>query len=484
MAERPIPVRRQAAAVVAAGFGQNIGLTTVTTFVLVYLIEYAGVSSAGMAVVTAIITVAKVLDAITDPVMGAIVDMTRTRWGKLRPYLLFSAAPVAALTALMFSVPDAEESLQLLWFGVVYVLWGLAYTACDVPFWGLIGSAFAEPRVRTRVIANVRAFGAISLGLATLGMPWLARALSGGETTGSGWSLAVLRAAGTGIASARGGARLHNGSAPHHRDLLRPPLAAIFATVCLNCQAMMQDPPDAPGRDLSSSWQTLAFCAMAPSSPLGPRRTRRYPVEAVSVGFIGSGFAANLHASSLRQVTGVPVRFAAVTASRPERAAEFARRHGVERVYDDYAELLRDPGVDVVSVCLPNALHAEVVIAAARAGKHIICEKPLTGAFGPATRAGADRAARSASGRRRPRPGSRRRSRRAASASATRRTGSTPPRSPRRSGCSSSRASRCSTSAARRATAAPTPAPRGDGRRRAGARSWCSGRTPSGRRST
>jgi len=191
--ERGIPLRTQSLAIVTAGFGQNLVLTTVTTFILVYLLQYAGISSAGMAVVTIIITVAKIVDAITDPIMGALIDMTRTRWGKLRPYILFSAAPIAALTALMFSVPDVSEPLQLVYFGVVYLLWGFAYTVCDVPFWGLIGSAFPEPTRRTRVIGNVRAFGAISLGLATLGMPWLAKALSGGgETTGQGWSYAVL----------------------------------------------------------------------------------------------------------------------------------------------------------------------------------------------------------------------------------------------------------------------------------------------------
>lgn len=191
---RPDPSpRAQAVAIVTAGFGQNVVLTTVTTFVLAYLIQYAGISSAGIAVVTVIITVAKVIDAITDPIMGVIIDLTRTRWGKLRPYILFSAAPVAALTALLFAVPDTDEAGQLVYFGVVYLLWGLAYTVCDVPFWGLIGSAFPEPDRRTRVIGNVRAFGAISLGLATLGMPWLARAFSGGgEATGAGWSLAVL----------------------------------------------------------------------------------------------------------------------------------------------------------------------------------------------------------------------------------------------------------------------------------------------------
>jgi GPH family glycoside/pentoside/hexuronide:cation symporter len=154
-----------------------------------------------MVVVTVIITVAKILDAILDPVVGSLIDMTHTRWGKLRPYILFSAGPVALLTALLFSIPDVAEPAQLVYFGVFYLLWGVAYAACDVPFWGLIGSAFADPVARTRVISNVRAFGAISLGLATLGMPYLAAALSfGPETTGSGWSLAVTIAAFAGMA--------------------------------------------------------------------------------------------------------------------------------------------------------------------------------------------------------------------------------------------------------------------------------------------
>jgi len=191
-ADTSIPLSVQGRALVAAGFGQNVILTTVTTFILVYLVEYVKISTAGIAVVTTIITVAKFLDAIADPLMGSIIDTTRTRWGKLRPFVLFSAAPVAVLTGLLFTVPHLPEAGQLVFFGIVYFLWGFAYTVCDVPFWGLIGSAFPDPRMRTRVISNVRAFGAISLGLATLGLPYLAAALSFGKTDAAGWSRAVF----------------------------------------------------------------------------------------------------------------------------------------------------------------------------------------------------------------------------------------------------------------------------------------------------
>jgi GPH family glycoside/pentoside/hexuronide:cation symporter len=193
--------RTQRTSVIAAGFGQNAILTTVTTFILVYLLQYARISVAGMAVVTAIVAAAKVFDAISDPLMGSIIDRTSTRWGKMRPYIAFSALPVAVLTTVLFAVPDVAEPAKLAFFGVAFFVWGVAYTACDVPYWGLIGSAFPDAGERTSVIAGVRAFGGISLGLATLGMPWLARLLSGGgATTGRGWTLAVGIASFAGMA--------------------------------------------------------------------------------------------------------------------------------------------------------------------------------------------------------------------------------------------------------------------------------------------
>jgi GPH family glycoside/pentoside/hexuronide:cation symporter len=105
------------------------------------------------------------------------------------------------LTTLLFAVPDISESGKLVFFGVVFFLWGISYTACDVPFWGLIGSAFPNTTERTGVISQVRAYGGISLGIATLGMPWLAKLLSGGgDATATGWSLAVGISAFVGMA--------------------------------------------------------------------------------------------------------------------------------------------------------------------------------------------------------------------------------------------------------------------------------------------
>jgi sugar (glycoside-pentoside-hexuronide) transporter len=197
--------RAQSVAIVTAAFGQNLVYATVTTFLLLYLVQYAKISTAGIAVVTVVLTVARIVDAVADPVVGSLVDMTRTRWGKLRPFILFASLPVAVFSSLLFAVPDADEPVQLGYFAICYLIWGLVYAACDVPLWGLIGSAFPERDLRARVIGNVRAFGAIALGLSTLGMPYLAKALSfdspdyGRVTTGSGWSLGVALVSVVGI---------------------------------------------------------------------------------------------------------------------------------------------------------------------------------------------------------------------------------------------------------------------------------------------
>lgn len=190
---RPTPSARvQRNSIVIAGFGQNMVLTFVSTFLLLYLSEYAKISSGGLAIVAVILAAAKVFDAINDPIMGVFVDKTRSRWGKLRPYILFSALPVAFFSAILFCLPNGSEALKLTFFAVCLVLWDLAYTACDVPFWGLIGAAF-ENEERTRAISYVRAFGAIALGLATLGGPWIAKLLSfSAETTAAGWSRAAI----------------------------------------------------------------------------------------------------------------------------------------------------------------------------------------------------------------------------------------------------------------------------------------------------
>jgi len=104
----------------------------------------------------------------------------------------------------------------------------------------------------------------------------------------------------------------------------------------------------------------------------------------VRVGLVGAGFVARLHAEAYRHVHGLDVVLTCVAATRPERAKQFAVEFGVGRVESDLAAVAAAGDVDVVDLCAPSYLHAEMAVAAARAGKHVIVEKPLTGFFGPA----------------------------------------------------------------------------------------------------
>src|SRR3989442_1634070 len=103
------------------------------------------------------------------------------------------------------------------------------------------------------------------------------------------------------------------------------------------------------------------------------------------IGIVGARFAAELHAVNYRPLVGSKVELAAVCARTRSQAEAFAKHHAVARVFTDYRELCASPHVDVVDICSTTDTHHEVAIAAARAGKHVIVEKPLTGAFCEAT---------------------------------------------------------------------------------------------------
>jgi predicted dehydrogenase len=104
--------------------------------------------------------------------------------------------------------------------------------------------------------------------------------------------------------------------------------------------------------------------------------------KAVKVGIVGAGFAAAFHLRCYRQVKGVPVEVAAIVDINKARAEDLAKRYGVRKCYEDVRYLLDDKSIQVVDLVVPNALHLPMVLEAAQAGKHIICEKPLTGYFG------------------------------------------------------------------------------------------------------
>jgi predicted dehydrogenase len=109
----------------------------------------------------------------------------------------------------------------------------------------------------------------------------------------------------------------------------------------------------------------------------------------VGIGIIGAGFLAETRARCYAQVSGYEARLVAVAARTEASAAQCAQRHSVPKTFTNYHDLLALPEVDMVDLCVPNHLHRPITEAAAAAGKHIVCTKPLTAYVGQDLPAGA-----------------------------------------------------------------------------------------------
>jgi predicted dehydrogenase len=106
--------------------------------------------------------------------------------------------------------------------------------------------------------------------------------------------------------------------------------------------------------------------------------------DLVRIGLIGTGFAAHFHLASYAKVYGENFEVAAIAGRNSTKVAALAAHFNIARRYNSVEQMLRAPDIDVVDLCVPNQLHVPLILQAASHGKHIICEKPLGGFFGPA----------------------------------------------------------------------------------------------------
>lgn len=136
-----------------SAFGRSGIYTIMTMFYLVFLIDVAKIDAV---VASSIILGGRIFDALNDPLMGMIVDKTRSKWGKMRPYLLFSPLPVCISTILLFIAPFENSAAKIVYAAFTYILWGVCFTIQDVPFWGLTSVITPNEKERTQFISNGR----------------------------------------------------------------------------------------------------------------------------------------------------------------------------------------------------------------------------------------------------------------------------------------------------------------------------------------
>lgn len=137
-------------------------------------------------IVTVLMAIARVWDALNDPIMGTIVDKTRTKWGKCRPYLIYIPMPIFVITTLCFVNfgfyevgQTAMNALIVAWAAVTYLLWEIAYTVGDIPLWGVTSLMTEDEKARNKLLSMARIFGGIGAGVSLLAMQPAALAIGG-----------------------------------------------------------------------------------------------------------------------------------------------------------------------------------------------------------------------------------------------------------------------------------------------------------------
>lgn len=107
-------------------------------------------------------------------------------------------------------------------------------------------------------------------------------------------------------------------------------------------------------------------------------------MDKIVIGMVGAGRATELHMHALHhvRVANIPLRYKTIVARRPEQLIPAKELYGFEQYSYRFEDLLEDPEIDVIDICTPPYCHTEMILQAIRAGKHVICEKPLSGYFG------------------------------------------------------------------------------------------------------
>jgi len=171
-----------------ADMGFNFYWTNVSTFLLIFYTDVFGLTAAAAASMMFII---KIINAFTDPMIGALADRTSTRWGKFRPYLMWGALPLAGAAVLTYTTPDLSDSGKLIWAYATYLLMMVCYTCINIPYNALSGVMSSDPQQRSSIngLRFIFAFGGSTL--VTAATPWLVNTLGDGDAQ-RGWQLTMI----------------------------------------------------------------------------------------------------------------------------------------------------------------------------------------------------------------------------------------------------------------------------------------------------
>lgn len=147
--------------------GRDALYSLVSMYLLVHLTDVVGFSDGGLAVIGVMLTLFGIFDAVIDPFVGAIVDSTKTRWGKFKPWILIGMIGTGVLTVLMFHNFRMNETTHIVLLGATYLLFSIFFSLNDIAYWSLMPAISKDQGVRegvgafARICANVGMFAMV-----------------------------------------------------------------------------------------------------------------------------------------------------------------------------------------------------------------------------------------------------------------------------------------------------------------------------------
>jgi len=173
--------------------GRDMFYTLVSMFIMVYITEALGVDNGTLAIMTTMLLILRIIDAVNDPIMGLIVDNTKTRWGKFKPWILIGAVASAAVMVLMFADMGLTGLTFIVVFGACYFIWDVAFGLNDVAYWSMMPSLSTDQKMREKIGSFARICASIGLFTVVVGVVPITNAL--GDAFGSktqGWFMFAL----------------------------------------------------------------------------------------------------------------------------------------------------------------------------------------------------------------------------------------------------------------------------------------------------
>ncbi len=147
--------------------GRDALYSLVSMYLLNYLTDVVTFSDGGLAVIGVMLTLFGIFDAVIDPFVGGIVDSTKTKWGKFKPWILTGMIGMGLLTVLMFHNIVMNEALHIALLAVTYLLFSITFSLNDISYWSLMPAISKDQRVRegvgafARICANIGMFAMV-----------------------------------------------------------------------------------------------------------------------------------------------------------------------------------------------------------------------------------------------------------------------------------------------------------------------------------